>query len=261
MVSGKGGVGKTTVASALGMVIASREIPCCCLDADMGLRNLDMLLSMQNRVVYDALDVARKDCKLKYALINHEEYGSLSLLPASQMGSPRELSIDDMNRIVKKLKKRANYVLLDAPAGIGRGVSNLLPATDNVLLVTTADDIAIRDAERVIGLMEEAGKPRPMLVVNRVVPEMVTAGEMYDPQTVAETLDVPLLGYIPEDRAVLAAINRHDSFMKQDCPAKQAVERIAQRFLGEYVAMPPFSEPKRSLWSRLFKRRGEAVQA
>jgi len=159
----------------------------------------------------------------------------------------------DMERIVKKLKKRAGYVLLDAPAGIGRGVDNLLPCVDHAILVVTPDDVSIRDAERVIARLEEAGKGRPMLIVNRVIPEMVTEGTMYSPQTVAATLDVPLLGYVPDDRAVLAAINRHESFMSQECDAAAAMNRIVQRFLGEYVPMPAFETKKRRFgW---FKRK------
>ena len=254
IISGKGGVGKSMITSALGVALAERKMSCCCVDMDIGLRNLDMLLGMQNKVVYDVLDVAHKDCKLKYALISHAVYSNLSLLPAAQLGDVTQMDADDMTRIVKKLKKRVGYVLLDAPAGIGRGIDNLLPSIDHAILVVTPDDVSIRDAERVISKLEEAGKGRPMLVVNRVIPEMVAEGQMYSPQTVAATLDVPLLGFVPEDRAVLAAINRHESFMEQDCPARDAINRIAQRFLGEYVPMPSFEPKKRSLLSRLFHR-------
>ena len=254
IVSGKGGVGKSMVTSGLGMALASREMQCCCVDTDIGLRNLDMLFNMQNKVVYDVLDVARKDCKLKYALLNHALHEGLSLLPAAQLGDVSEMDAEDMARIVKKLKKRVPYVLLDAPAGIGRGVKNLLPSIDHTILVTTADDVSIRDAERVIAMLEEAGKGRPMLVVNRVIPEMVTSGEMYSPQTVAATLDVPLLGYVPEDRSVIAAINRHESYMERECPAREAIDRITQRFLGEYIPMPAFPK-KRKGFLGLFRHK------
>ncbi|MEG0639912.1 MAG: septum site-determining protein MinD [Clostridia bacterium] len=247
--SGKGGVGKSMVVSALGIALAKRQLQCCCVDTDIGLRNLDMLLNMQNKVVYDMLDVARKDCKLKYALIRHTQYETLALLPAAQLGSVTELDADDVERVVKKLKKRVAYVLLDAPAGIERGVCNLLPASDHILLVTTADDVAIRDAERTIALLEDYKKPRPMLIVNRVIPEMVARGEMYSPQTVASLLDIPLLGFVPEDRAVISAINRHESFMELNCPAREAMDRISRRFLGEYVPMPTFRK-KRQFFGR-----------
>jgi len=254
IISGKGGVGKSMITSALGIALARREMSCCCVDMDIGLRNLDMLLGMQNKVVYDVLDVAHKDCKLKYALISHALHSNLSLLPAAQLGDVSEMDAEDMARIVKKLKKRFGYVLLDAPAGVGRGVDNMLPSVDHAILVVTPDDVSIRDAERVITKLEEAGIGRPMLIVNRVIPEMVADGQMYSPQTVAAVLDVPLLGFVPDDRAVLAAINRHESFMERDCPAREAMNRIAQRFLGEFVAMPSFEPKKRSLFSRLFRK-------
>ena len=255
IVSGKGGVGKSMLTSAMGIALAKRKMGCCCVDMDIGLRNLDMLLGMQNKVVYDVLDVAHKDCKLKYALIDHPLHSHLSLLPAAQLGDVNDMDAADMERIVKKLKKRAGYVLLDAPAGIGRGIENMLSSIDHAILVVTPDDVSIRDAERVIARMEEAGVGRPMLIVNRVIPEMVAAGEMYSPQTVAAVLDVPLLGFVPDDRAVIAAINRHESFMEQECPAAEAVNRIVQRFLGEYVPMPAFEAKKRRFgWLRRKKK-------
>lgn len=258
ILSGKGGVGKSVVTSSLGLALAKRQLSCCCMDLDIGLRSLDMLLGMQNKVVYDVLDVARKDCKLTYALIRHAQHETLALLPAAQLGEVDRLSQQDMERIIRKLKKRFGYVLLDAPAGIGSGIRRALEIVDHTLLVVTPDDIAMRDAERVISLLDEAGKPRPLLLVNRVIPAMVTSGEMYTPQTVASTLDVPLLGYLPEDRAVLSAINRHESFMLQEGPARAAMERITQRFLGEYIPMPPFKPQKRGLFGWR-KRRQEAA--
>ena len=254
IVSGKGGVGKSMITSAMGVALANRDMSCCCVDMDIGLRNLDMLLGMQNKVVYDVLDVANKDCKLKYAFIPHALHSSLSLLPAAQLGDVEQMDSDDMQRIVKKLKKRVGYVLLDAPAGIGRGVENLLPCVDHTILVVTPDDVSIRDAERVIAKLEEAGTGRLMLICNRVIPEMVVAGHMYSPQFVAATLDVPLLGYVPDDLAVFATINRHESFMVQECPAKAAMDRLAQRFLGAYVAMPAFETTKRGLFGWLHRK-------
>lgn len=245
--SGKGGVGKTMLTAALGIALSKKQMQCCCVDADIGLRDLDMMLNMQNKVVYDMLDVAHKECKLKYALIGHTQYERLSLLPASQSGSSKDMNAEEYARIVTKLKKRFAYVLTDAPAGIERGLRNLIPASDHCLLVTTPDDVAIRNAERVLALMDEYQKPRPLLVVNRVVESLVARDEMYSPQTVANVLDVPLLGYVPEDRAALAALMRHESFMDTDCPAAQAITRIAQRFMGEFVPMPALRK-KRSIF-------------
>jgi septum site-determining protein MinD len=238
--SGKGGVGKSTVAAALGVALAKRQLPTVVVDMDIGLRSLDMLLGLHNRIVYDVIDVANKDCKLRYALVQYMQSPALSLLPASQLGSSADLTPELMERIVRKLKKRFSYVLMDAPAGLERGVVSALENADHSLVVVTPDDVAIRDAERLISMLEAGRKPRPMLVVNRVIPELVQNGDMYSPQVVANTLDVPLLGYVPEDQAVLRALARHQTVMDMDCPARDALTRISQRFLGEYVPMPAF---------------------
>ncbi len=245
ILSGKGGVGKTMLTASLGTALARRNLKCCCVDADIGLRDLDLLLGMENSIVFDMLDVVRKDCKLKVALLRHHEMENLSLLPASQSGSSRDLDAETFERIVRKLKKKAGYVLTDAPAGVERGLKNLLPASDQSILVTTPDDVAMRDAERVLSLLDERQKPRPMLVVNRVNERLVASGDMYSPQIVANTLDVPLLGYIPDDAAVMRALSRHENLMDTDCAAAQAVERICRRFLGEYVPLPEIARKRR----------------
>ena len=247
--SGKGGVGKSTITASLAVALARRQLPTVAVDTDIGLRSLDMLLGLQSKIVYDVIDVANRDCKLKYALVQYAQSPSLSLLPASQLGTSADLNEALMERIVRKLKKRFSYVLMDAPAGLERGVVSTLRNADHTLLVVTPDDVSIRDAERLIHLLEQNHKPRPMLIVNRVIPDLVAHGEMYSPQTVANTLDVPLLGYVPEDRCVLRALNQHHTVMYEDCPARQAMERISQRFLGEYVPMPAF-EKKRRLFGR-----------
>ena len=242
--SGKGGVGKSVIAASLGVALAKRQLPVAVVDTDIGLRSQDLLLGLQNKVVYDLVDVAHKDCKLRYALIAHSRYPALSLLPASQLGQSDDLSAERLEKIVLKLKKRFAYVLLDAPAGLETGVRNDMAAADHTLLVTTPDDVAIRDAERMLGLLERAGKPRPLLIVNRVDPLMVRDGDMYAPQTVAATLDVPLLGYVPDDEGVRRAMGRHESLMETGGPACEAMERITRRFLGEYVPLPPMPKKR-----------------
>ena len=244
--SGKGGVGKSTITAALAVALARRQLLTCAVDTDIGLRSLDILLGLQNKIVFDMVDVANKDCKLKYALVQYAAAPSLSLLPAAQLGTSQDMSAELMGKIVRKLKKRFSYVLMDAPAGLERGVVNTLHSADHTLLIATPDDVSIRDAERMTALLEKLGKPRPLLIVNRVVPEMVLAGTMYSPQTVANTLDVPLLGYVPEDQAVLRALTSHRTVMEENCPARQALDRISQRFLGEYVPMPDLT--RRRFW-------------
>ena len=252
--SGKGGVGKSLVAASLGIALARRQLPTVIVDTDIGLRSQDLLLGLQNKVVYDVVDVAHKDCKLRYALISHNRYPGLSLLPASQLGTPADLSAERLAKIVLKLKKRFAYVLLDAPAGLEGGLRAGIPAADHTLLVTTPDDVAIRDAERVVSLLESLQKPRPMLLVNRVDLALVRAGDMYAPQTVATTLDLPLLGYLPEDPRVQRELCRHESIMEEDGPTRQAMERVTRRFLGEFVPLPPM--PRK----RFFQRRRPAKE-
>lgn len=250
--SGKGGVGKSALAAALGTALAEKQLPTALMDADIGLRSLDMLLGLENKVIYDVLDVARKDCKLKYALVQHYAYPELSLLPAAQLGTAGDMNADTVLRLTRKLKKRFAYVLMDAPAGLEKGLKNLIPSTDETIVVTTPDDLCMRDAERVIDLLREAGKPRPHLLVNRVVPDMVRAGDMYAPQTVAATLDVPLLGFIPEDDEVRRCVQRHACLLEEKCAAADAIRRITARLLGASVPMPEI--PARKRW---FAHRGK----
>ena len=248
--SGKGGVGKTMITAALGTTLSSRHLRCAVMDGDIGLRNLDLWLGMENRIVFDVLDVAKKECKLKYALVQNAKHPALSLLPASQMGDPADLDADALAWVLEKLKKHFTYVFMDAPAGLGPSVHAMLKTTDEILLVTTPDDIAIRDAERLIALSDEHRKSRPLLVVNMIYPELVCAGEMYSPRTVANVLDIPLLGFIPHDLQVLRAASRHEPFMDTDCPAKQAMDRICRRFTGDPVPMPEFHKKRSRIWRR-----------
>lgn len=248
IVSGKGGVGKSTVTAALGIALARRQLQTVAVDTDIGLRSLDLLLGLQNRIIYDMVDVAHKDCKLRYALVQYPPAPALSLLPASQLGTSADMDAALMARLVRKLKKRFSYVLMDAPAGLERGVLSTLDSAEQTLLVVTPDDVAMRDAERVLALLDAHHKPKPLLIVNRIVPQLVRSGDMYAPQVVANTLDVPLLGFVPEDRAVVQALGRHQSVMDVDCPAREAFTRISSRFLGEFVPMPDLS--RRHFWLR-----------
>jgi len=249
--SGKGGVGKSMLTAALGFALARRQMMTCCVDADQGLRDLDMLMNLHNQVVYNLVDVANRECKLKTALLDHSGSEKLSLLPASQSAGHGDVEPETYVKILSKLKKRYAYILVDAPAGVGRGLKNLLPACDDCLIVVTPDDVAIRNAERLIAVMEAEGKGRPLLIVNRVREDLVKKGLMYSPQVVANQLDVPLLGYIPDDAQIIASLNTHENFMEKNCPAAKAVERICQRFLGEYVPMPEIGAKK-----GLFRRKG-----
>ncbi len=246
--SGKGGVGKSIITSALATALAQRQRSTVAVDSDIGLRNLDMMLGLESKVVYDVVDVMQRDCKLSYALVQDVHHPSLFLLPAAQMSQASSLKAEDWRLVIDSLRGHFSYILVDAPAGMDHGLQIILHCADHTLLVTTADDIAMRDAERVIDLVRQQGKPSPMLIVNRIRPELIESGHMYGPQTVASVLDVPLLGYVPEDLEILKALSRHETFMDTVCPATESVNRICTRFLGQYVTMPQ-PKSKKSLFA------------
>jgi len=258
--SGKGGVGKSTLAAALAAALAKAGKDTVLLDMDIGLRSLDIHMGMENSVVYDVLDYVRGNCKLSQAVLRHWNQPHLALLPASQLGTAEEIEPEQVRKIFHKLDKNYLYMLADAPAGLGGTVEKVLDVAENMLLVVTPDDISIRDAERMIALCREKGKPTPLLVVNRVVPTLVQSGDMYTPQVVADTLDIPLLGYVPEDIEVLRALSGHHTVMDTDCPASRAFARIAKRLMGYAVPMPdiaPRPQEKRRWFGKKRERRGE----
>jgi septum site-determining protein MinD len=260
LASGKGGVGKSTLAAALAVALVREGKKVAVMDMDIGLRSLDLHLGMENSVVYDVLDVVRGDCKLSQAVLRHLEMPELGLLPAGQLGKAEEIGMEQLQKILQKLQKRFDYILIDAPAGLTRGLETMLECAQNALLVVTPDDVSIRDAEKIVELCRKLEKPAPMIIVNRVIPDLVRTGDMVTPQTVADTLDVPLLGFVPDDVEVLRALARHHTVMDADSPARHAVERIAKRLTGVTVPMqdaaPPLRKKKR--WFGR-KRRGERL--
>jgi len=260
--SGKGGVGKSSLAVGLAVALARAGQNTVLVDMDIGLRSLDIHLGMENSVVYDVLDYLHGDCKLQQAVLAHISIPRLGLLPAAQLGSAAEIDEEQIARIIRKLGKHYDYVIVDTPAGLERNVENVLAATENMLLVVTADDVSIRDAEKLITLCREKQKPAPMLIVNRVNPALVQSGDMYTPQVVADTLDVPLLGYVPEDTEILRALLKHQIVMDMDCPSRHAMDRIARRLMGFTVPMRDVAEhpPKKKGWLQKRRdRRGETL--
>ena len=250
VISGKGGVGRSVISAGLSACIGARIPECCCMDTVSGMRDLDLLLGLQSLAVYDAMDVVNGLCSPGDALLPDPEIPGMLLLPAPQSAGP--LSREQLCLLAARLKKRCGYVFMDTPAGMG-GLPAAL-AADRILLVTTADDVSLRDSERIISALRDAGAPAPYLAVNRVVPALVRSGRMYDPVTAARELDLPLLGYIPEDAA---AGRRQRAFMHADTPMGRALERIAQRILGSRVPMP---DP-RGFRSRGLARKMETEEA
>ena len=251
--SGKGGVGKSVLTANLGAALAARNASVVIIDADIGLRSQDAFLGLENLVIYDLIDVASKDCTLDQALLDCPFSPGLKLLPASQFARVKDLDCGRLRKILKTLKKTYDFVLIDAPAGVEKGLRNLMNAgTDESVLIVTPDDICIRDAEKTARLFEGKDLPRPHLIVNRLDNELISHGEMISARVVADTLDLPLLGEIPEDPAVYRSLLRRRLFLDFDCPARSAVLRIAGRLLGNRIPLPEIGKNRIPILRRLF---------
>ena len=206
--SGKGGVGKTTCTANLGMALAQQGKKVVLIDADFGLRNLDLLLGLENRIVYTAVEVFAGECRLDQALVKDKRQPKLALMPASQSRTKEAVSPKQMRQLILALAKRFDYVLVDCPAGIEMGFRNAIAAAQEAIIVTTPEIAAVRDADRVVGLLEAAGIKKTQLIVNRVRPEMVQSNDMMSVEDVQEILAIPLLGVIPDDERFITSSNR-----------------------------------------------------
>ncbi|CAA9244753.1 Septum site-determining protein MinD [uncultured Coleofasciculus sp.] len=251
--SGKGGVGKTTVTSNLGMAIARLGRRVALVDADFGLRNLDLLLGLENRVVYTAVDVLAGQCRLEQALVKDKRQEGLVLLPAAQSRTKEAVSPDQMKKLVGALTQKYEYIVIDSPAGIEMGFQNAIAAAQEALIVTTPEIAAVRDADRVVGLLEAQGIKRIHLIINRLKPKMVQAQQMMSVQDVQELLAVPLIGVIPDDERVIVASNRGEPLVLAEnvsLPA-MAMNNIARRLEGEKVPFLDLMAEHDSLINRI----------
>ncbi len=237
--SGKGGVGKTTLTANLGISLASKGSPTAVLDADFGLRNLDLLLGLENRIVYTAQEVLEEACRLDQALVKHKQEPNLSLLPA---GNPRMLDWlkpEDMKKIIEMLSKEFKYVLIDCPAGVEDGFKNAVAASKEAIIVTNPEVSAVRDADRVIGLLNTHGIKPVQLVLNRVRPKMMETQEMLSIEDVTDILALPLLGLVLEDEQVIVSTNRGEplTLIGSKSPAARCYSNIAGRLHGEEIPL------------------------
>jgi septum site-determining protein MinD len=236
--SGKGGVGKTTTTANLAAAFAMLGRQVCCIDADIGLRNLDLILGLESRIVYDIVDVVEGRCKPKQALIRHKYLPELYLIPAAQTRDKTAVSPSQMAQVVRELQPDFHFILIDSPAGIERGFRNAIAPADEVLIVTNPEVSAVRDADRIVGLLEADSRRLPMrLIINRVKPEMVRRGEMLSADDIIDILSISLIGMVPDEEAVLIASNK--GVPDPNSKAGQAFRNIARRLMGEDV---PFAE-------------------
>lgn len=235
--SGKGGVGKTTVTANLGMAIARSGHRVALVDADFGLRNLDLLLGLENRVVYTAVEVLAGQCRLEQALVKDKRQEGLVLLPAAQSRSKDAVTPSQMKKLLSVLSEKYEYVLVDCPAGIETGFQNAIAAASEALVVTTPEIAAVRDADRVVGLLEAQGIKRIHLIVNRLKPAMVQAEQMMSVQDVQELLAIPLIGVVPDDERVIVSSNRGEPLVLAENLSLPgiAINNIARRLEGDKV--------------------------
>jgi septum site-determining protein MinD len=241
--SGKGGVGKTTATANLGAALAAGGAKVVCLDADIGLRNLDVVLGLENRIVYDLVDVIEGRCRLRQALIRDKRLPELYLIPAAQTRDKSAVSPSDMVRLCNDLREEHDWILIDSPAGIERGFRNAIAPADIAVVVTNPEVSAVRDADRIIGLIEAEEKGPARLVINRIRPNMVRRGDMLSPEDVLELLAVELIGMIPEDENIVTSTNRGMPLVLDGkSKAGQAFRNIARRLNGEEVPFMDMSE-------------------
>ena len=251
--SGKGGVGKTTATANIAAALAKDGSKVVCIDADIGLRNLDVVMGLENRIVYDLVDVVEGRCRLRQAMIRDKRLRELYLIPAAQTRDKSAISPSDMVRLADELRQECDWIFIDSPAGIERGFRNAIAPADTILVVTNPEVSAVRDADRIIGLVEAEEKRSPLLVINRIKPGMVKREDMLSPDDVLELLAIQLVGVVPEDENVILSTNRGIPIaLDGKSRAGQAFRNIALRLRGESVPFLDLSE-QGGLFGRLTK--------
>lgn len=234
--SGKGGVGKTTTCANLGTGLAQRGHKTVLIDADVGLRNLDVVMGLENRIVFDLVNVCEKVCKTRQALIKDKRFENMYLLPAAQTKEKDVIKPEQMIELCNELRQEFDYILIDCPAGIEQGFKNAVAGADQAVIVTTPDVSAVRDADRIVGLLQSRGITQPQLIINRVRPQMVRKGDMMDIDDVNDILAIPLIGVVPDDESIIISTNKGEpAIMDSSSRAGEAFRNIVSRIEGETV--------------------------
>ena len=232
--SGKGGVGKTTITANLGTAVAQLGKKVCLIDADFGLRNLDLLLGLEQRVVYTIIDVLAGECKLEKAIVRDKRTPGMHLLPAAQNRTKEAINPGQMKEIIEKLKPDFDFIFIDCPAGIEMGFRNAISAAQEALVVTTPEVAAVRDADRVVGLLESENVGTIHLIVNRLRPEMVKLDEMLSVEDILDLLVMPLIGIVPDDKRIITSSNKGEPIVlsKENPLPAIALKNVAKRLIG-----------------------------
>jgi septum site-determining protein MinD len=242
--SGKGGVGKTTTTANLAVALAMTGKRVIAVDADIGLRNLDLVMGLENRIINDLVDVIEGRCELQQALVRDARVDSLYLLAAAQTRDKSDVGIQQMIGVCKTLSQMCDYVVIDSPAGIEHGFQSAVAPADRVLIITTADVSALRDADKVIYLLERDWKHQPGLIVNRYNAKLSRDGELRDIDDIQDILAIDLLGVVPEDKSIVLATDRGAPVaLNRKLWVSQAYHNIAQRIMGNNVPLMDFREP------------------
>ncbi len=250
--SGKGGVGKTTTTANIGTGLAQIGRKVCLVDADIGLRNLDVVMGLENRIVYDLIDVVEEYCRPRQAMIKDKRLDNLYLLPAAQTREKDAINPEQMGKLMKELKTEFDYILVDCPAGIEQGFRNATAGADMAIIVTTPEVSAVRDADRIVGLLEAQGLYDPLLIVNRLRPDMVRKGDMMNTDDMIDILAIKLLGVVPDDESIIISTNRGEpAVLDKRSQSGQAFRNIVRRLEGVDV---PFMHLENSSMVQKFMR-------
>lgn len=243
--SGKGGVGKTTTTANIGTALALMDKKVCLIDTDIGLRNLDVIMGLENRIIYDIVDVIEERCKLRQALIRDKRFDDLSLLPAAQTSDKSAVTGEGMRKIIKELKQDYDYIIIDCPAGIEQGFQNAVSGADKAIVVTTPEKSSVRDGDRIIGLLEQEEIAPPSLIVNRIRNHMMKNGDMLEVDDILQILSIDLIGIVIDDDEVIKASNHGEPIaFHPNTKASIAYRNIARRILGETVPLQSLEENK-----------------